>query len=125
MWLLTVVLKLKTPKRATTTMKTTVQKKKVVALKRPPPFTLKVPVNIVRTLTWNEYGTLIMKCPKCFWHDYYKICPICDHQSPGERNYIKEGFLRCHYSGAITHKNAKTLETKFYSPCKEENEEED
>ena len=23
----------------------------------------------------NVYGTLIMKCPKCFWHDYYKICP--------------------------------------------------
>ena len=63
----------------------------------------------------NEYGTLIMKCPKCFWHDYYKICPICDHHSLGERNYIKEGFLRCHYSGAITHKNAKTLATKFYS----------
>ena len=21
----------------------------------------------------NVYGTLIMKCPKCFWHDYYKI----------------------------------------------------
>ena len=62
----------------------------------------------------NEYGTLIMKCPKRFWHDYYKICPICDHQSPGERNYFKEGFLRCHYSGEITHKNAKTLATKFY-----------
>ena len=27
----------------------------------------------------NVYGTLIMKCPKCFWHDYCKICPICDH----------------------------------------------
>ena len=24
----------------------------------------------------NEYGTLIMKCPKRFWLDYYKICPI-------------------------------------------------
>ena len=23
----------------------------------------------------NVYGTLIKKCPKCFWHDYYKICP--------------------------------------------------
>ena len=23
----------------------------------------------------NEYGISIMKCPKCFWHDYYKICP--------------------------------------------------
>ena len=73
----------------------------------------------------NVYGTLIMKCPKCFWHDYYKIFPICDHQIPEERNYIKEGFLRCDDCGAITHKNAKTLETNFYFPSKEENEEED
>ena len=58
----------------------------------------------------NVYGTLIMKCPKCFWHDYYKICPICDHQIREGRNYMKEGFLRCHDCGAVTHKNAKTLE---------------
>ena len=38
------------PKRATTTLKTIVRKQKVVALKRPPPFTLKVPVNIAKTL---------------------------------------------------------------------------
>ena len=44
----------------------------------------------------NVYGTLIMECPKCFWDDYYKICPICNHQIPKERNYIKEGFRRCH-----------------------------
>ena len=49
-WLLRMVLKLNAPKRATTTLKTTVRKQKVVTLKRPPPFTLKVPVNIVRTL---------------------------------------------------------------------------
>ena len=49
MWLLRMVLKLKTPKRATTTLKTTVRKQKVVALKCPPPYTLSVPVNIVRT----------------------------------------------------------------------------
>ena len=73
----------------------------------------------------NVYGTLIMKCPKCFWHDYYKICPICDHQIPEGRNYMKEGFLRCHDCGAVTHKNAKTLETNFYSPSTEENEDED
>ena len=73
----------------------------------------------------NVYSTLIMKCPKCFWHDNYTICPICDHQIPEERNYIKEGFLRCHDCGAITHKNAKTLETEFCSPSKEENEGED
>ena len=73
----------------------------------------------------NVYGTLIMKCPKCFWHDYYKICPICDHQIPEGRHNMKEGFLRCHDCGAVTHKNAKTLETNFYSPSTEESEEED
>ena len=71
------------------------------------------------------YGTLIMKCPKCFWDDSYKLCPICDHQIPEERNYIKEGSLRCHDYGAITHKNAKALETNFYSPSKEENKADD
>ena len=71
------------------------------------------------------YGTLIMKCPKCLWHDYYKICPMCDHQIPEGTHYMKEGFLRCHDCGAVTHKNAKTLETNFYSPSTEENEDED
>ena len=34
----------------------------------------------------NVYGTLIMKCPKCLWHDYYTICPICDPPDPrGEK----------------------------------------
>ena len=41
---------------------------------------------------------------------------ICDHQIPEGRNYIKEG---------VTHKNVKRLETNFYYPSKEENEEED
>ena len=51
-WLLRMAVKLKTPKRVTTVLKITVRKQKVVALKRPPPFTLKVPVHvsIVRTL---------------------------------------------------------------------------
>ena len=74
----------------------------------------------------NVYVTLIMKCPKCFWHDYddyYKICPICDHQIPEGRRYMKEAFLRCHDCGAVIHKNAKTFETNFYFPSTEENEE--
>ena len=61
----------------------------------------------------DVYGTLIMKCPKSSLHDYYKICLLCDNQIPEDRNYIKEGFLRCHDCGAITHKNAKTFETNF------------
>ena len=63
----------------------------------------------------NVYGTLIMKYPKCFWHDYYKICPICDHQIPEERNYIKDGFLRCHDCGAITHKTRRRWKPIFIS----------
>lgn len=62
-----------------------------------------------------------MKCVKCFWHDSYKVCPTCDHQIHEERNYMKDGFLRCHDRGAITHKYAKTLETTFYSPSTKEN----
>ena len=37
----------------------------------------------------------------------------------------EEGLLRCHNCGAITQKNAKKLQTTFYCPCKEENEEDD
>ena len=107
-WPLRMVLKL-TPKRATTTLKTTTVRKQKVE----------------HCENTKVYGTSIMKCPNCFWHDYCKICPICDHQIPEERNYIKESFLRCHDCGAITHKKAKTLETNFYSPSKEDNEEED
>ena len=54
-WPLRMVLKM-TPMRATTTLKTTtVRKHKVIALKRPPPFTLKIPVNIVRILKCTEH----------------------------------------------------------------------
>ena len=35
---------------------------------------------------------------------------------------MKEGFLLCHDCGAITHENAKTWETTFYSLSKEEKE---
>ena len=38
---------------------------------------------------------------------------------------MKEGFRRYHDCGAVTHKNAKTLETNFYFPSKEKNVEED
>ena len=41
----------------------------------------------------NVYSTLIMKCPKCFWHDNYKICPIYDHEIPEERNTSKRAFF--------------------------------
>ncbi|CAH3199028.1 unnamed protein product [Porites evermanni] len=54
-WLLRMALKLRAPRRATTTLKTTVRKQKVVALRRPPPFTLKVHVNIAKTLMCTRH----------------------------------------------------------------------
>ena len=113
---------MKTPKRATKILKTTVRKQKVVALKRPPPFTLKISVNIARTLkcTWhwswnvlNAFGTITTKFVP------YAITM----QIPEERNCIKEGFLQCHDCGAITHKNAKIdVGNQFLFPFYETNE---
>ena len=40
----------------------------------------------------NVYGTLIMKSIKCFRHDYYKICLICDHQIPEGRKTHERGL---------------------------------
>ena len=34
----------------------------------------------------HGYDTVVMKCPKCFWEDNCKVCPICDHKIPLERN---------------------------------------
>ena len=120
-WLLRMVLKL-TPKRGTTTLKNDhSQETESSNLETSTTFHSENPCEHCENS--KVYGTLIVKCPNCFLHDYYKIYPISDHQIPEERNYIKEGFLRCHDCGAITHKKAKTLETN--SPSKEENEEED
>ena len=57
-WLLRMALKL-TPKRATTTLKTTTVRKQ----------------RIEQCENTKVYRALITKCPNCFWHDYYKICP--------------------------------------------------
>ena len=64
------------------------------------------------------YGTLIMKCPNCFWRDYYKICPICDHQIPRRVITSKRDFFGVTIVLAITHKKAKTLRPIFIPPLK-------
>ena len=59
-----------------------------------------------------------MKCLKCFWRDYYKICPRRDHQIPGERNYLKDGFLWCHDCGAVTQKREDVVKPISIPPLK-------
>ena len=73
----------------------------------------------------NVYETLIMKCPKCSWHDNYKICPICEYQIPLERKHSKEGFIRCYDCGAIRYDNLKASKTTFYYPSTDEDQDDD
>ena len=41
----------------------------------------------------NVYSTLIMKCPRCFWHDNYKICPMYEPRSPRREITSKRAFF--------------------------------
>ena len=70
----------------------------------------------------NVYGTLIMKCPKCFWHDYYKICPICDHQIPEER---KRAFFGVTIVEQFYTQKGEGVGNQILFLFKEDNEEED
>ena len=68
----------------------------------------------------HGYDTVVMKCPKCFWEDNCKVCPICDHKIPLERKHAKESLRRCYDCGAITHKDERTSKMTFYPPSDEE-----
>ena len=68
----------------------------------------------------HGYDTVVMKCPKCFWEDNCKVCPICDHKIPLERKHAKESLRRCYDCGAITHKDERTSKMRFYPPSDDE-----
>ena len=68
----------------------------------------------------HGYDTVVMKCPKCFWEDNCKVCPICDHKIPLERKHAKESLRRCYDCAAITHKDERTSKMTFYPPSDEE-----
>ena len=68
----------------------------------------------------HGYDTVVMKCPKCFWEDNCKVCPICDHKIPLERKHAKESLRRCYDCGAITHKDERTSKMTFYPPSDDE-----
>ena len=96
--LLRIVLKL-TPERATTTLKTTTVRKQKAK----------------HCENTKVYGTLIMKCPNCFWHDYYKISPICDHQIPEER---KRAFFGVTIVEQLLTKKRRRWKPIFIPPLK-------
>ena len=57
----------------------------------------------------NVYERAVVKCPRCSWHDVYRICPICAHQIPVDRKYLTDGFIWCADCHAVKHINSKTL----------------
>ena len=65
-WLLKMGVKLETPKNATTKLSSSLETSTTFHSKS-------LCENCEDS---NVYGTLVMKCPKGFWHNYYKICPI-------------------------------------------------
>ena len=42
---------------------------------------------------WNVFASAVVKCPRCFWHDNYCICPVCGHEIPVDTERVKESFL--------------------------------
>ena len=68
----------------------------------------------------HGYDTVFMKCPRCFWEDNCRICPICNHKIPLEREHAKDSLRRCYDCGAITHKDERTSKITFYPPSDEE-----
>ena len=69
----------------------------------------------------NMSVTAVVKCPRCFWHDEYSICPICDYGMPVDNEHIKEVFARCNDCGATCHENMKTSKVSLYFPSEDEN----
>ena len=68
---------------------------------------------------WNVFASAVVKCPSCFWHDNYCICPVCGHEIPVDAEHVKESFYRCYGCGALKHENIKTSEVSLYSPSEE------
>ena len=122
-WLLRMVVEAEGTQESDNDTENDSQKQQVVALKRPPPFTLKVPMNIGRTLmctghrSWNvlnAFGTITTRFV------LYAITRF----PRGEITW-KRAFVGVTIVEQLHTKDAKTLETNFYSPSKEENEDED
>ena len=64
--------------------------------------------------SWNMSATVVVKCPRCFWHDNFSICPICGYDIPVDIKHIKEAFAHCNDCGATCHENMKTSKVTLY-----------
>ena len=60
----------------------------------------------------NVYERAVVKCPRCFWQDGYKICPICAHQIPVDGKHLTDGCIWCADCHAVKQIDSKTLLSK-------------
>ena len=70
----------------------------------------------------NVYERAVVKCPRCFWHDGYKICPICADQFPDDRRHLTDGFIWCADCHSVNHIDSKTLKRTRYPPSEDEDD---
>ena len=70
----------------------------------------------------NVYERAVVKCPRCFWYDSYRICPICAHQIPVDRKHLTDGFIWCADCHAVKHIDSKTLKRIYYPPSEDEDD---
>ena len=70
----------------------------------------------------NVYERAIVKCPRCFWQDGCRICPICVHQIPVDRKHLTDGFIWCADCHAVKHIDSKTLKRTHYPPSEDEDD---
>ena len=64
----------------------------------------------------------VVKCPRSFWYDGYRICPICAHQIPVDRKHLTDGFIWCADCHVVKHINSKTLKRPHYPPSEDEDD---
>ena len=70
----------------------------------------------------NVYERAVVKCPRCFWHDGYRICPICAHEIPVDRKHLTDGFISCTDCNAVKHIDSKTSKRTHYPPSEDEDD---
>ena len=70
----------------------------------------------------NVYERAVVKYPRCFWQDGYRICPICAHQIPVDRKHLADGFIWCADCQAVKHIDSKTLKRTHYPPREDEDD---
>ena len=70
----------------------------------------------------DVYERAVVKCLRCFWPDGYRICPMCAHQIPVDREHLTDGFIWCADCHAVKHIDSKTIKQTHYPASEDEDD---